>query len=93
MPSRKPSRTIALALLLTAGTVASAPAQSARRSDPHPALLAREAKAASPGLLASVLSLWGLVHFAHHGPPPTGGGDGDGHSTGEGTGICPHGHM
>jgi hypothetical protein len=92
MLSRKPSRTIALALLLTAGTVASAPAQGARRGDPHPAVPAHEAKAASPGLLASVLSLWGLVHFAHHGPPPPPPG-GDGHSTGEGTGICPHGHM
>jgi hypothetical protein len=93
MLSCKPSRTIALALLLTAGTVASAPAQGARRSDQHPAVPAREAKAASPSLLASVLSLWGLVHVAHHGPPPIHGGDGDGHSTGEGTGICPHGHM
>jgi hypothetical protein len=92
MLSRKVSRTVALALLLTAG-VASSPARAARHSDPQRADPARMEKAASPGLLASVLALWGLVQFAHHGPPPPTGGNGDGHSTGEGTSICPHGHM
>ena len=96
MLSRKASRTVALALLLTAGVAYSSPARAARRSDPQradPARTARVEKAASPGLLASFLGLWGLVQFAHHGPPPPAGGSGDGHSTGEGTSICPHGHM
>jgi hypothetical protein len=94
MLSRKASRTVALALLLTAGVAASSPARAARRGDPQRTAPARAEKVASPGLLASVLDFWGLVHFAQHGPPPppTGGNDG-GHNTGEGTGICPHGHM
>lgn len=93
MSSRKTSRTVALALLLTAGVAASSPARAARHSVPQRPAPARAEKAASPGLLASFLGLWDLVHFAHHGPPPPSGGDGNGHSTGEGTSICPHGHM
>ncbi len=96
MLSRKASRTVALTLLLTAGVAASSPARAARRSDPQradPPRTARVEKAASPGLLASFLGLWGLVHFAQPGPPPPNGGDGNGHDNREGTGICPHGHM
>lgn len=93
MLSRTSSRTVALALLLTAGVAASSPARAARRSDPQRAAPARAEKAASPGLLASFLGLWGLVHFAQPGPPPPTGGNGDGHDNGEGTSICPHGHM
>ena len=93
MLSRKLSRNVALALLLTAGVAASSPARAAGRSDPQRATPARAERAASPGLFAGFLALWGLVHFAQPGPPPTSGGNGDGHDNHEGTGICPHGHM
>jgi hypothetical protein len=72
----------------------SSPARAAHRSDPQRAVPPRAEKAASPGLFASFLGLWGLVHFDQPGPPPPPtGGNGNGRDNREGTGICPHGHM
>jgi hypothetical protein len=89
MLSRKHRRIVLALLAASAATLAPARATSG----PHRAAPGHEEKPVSQSLLAVVKSLWGLFDFAHPWPPSPPPGDGNGHSTGEGTGICPHGHM